>query len=434
MSHLEAIKSHNVFSAMERFEKNIVNVEFNSLSEEQIELLGRSKAIYQRFKIALNNCEQNYMSITWLNETESALVNLESNLATALNTSSAFNSYRDSCNTYIDRILEVVAKISILRNKNSFKEASKSFDEYSSIMFEYVKKISDSVDNAQLKVEEIEKSNVEFSNKCTNSLNTVIDKLNTEQKRLDNFSALYTEQMGKDKTHFTDLLAKFTTDNNSLAKTFRDEFEAEKNDFVYSFEALILDLKNKIEEQKENVNKIIEESQIKFDEHDKDVKKIVGTITANTFSAKYREVADNSNKRARNWHILSIVLMVVVSIFALFAFVFTINQHTTWVQLISRIFATTTIATGAAYAARQASKQEKIERYARKIEMEFVSIGPFIESLSDEKKADIKEEVARKIFGNPNALEFNDKSESYVPFDKLANVVKQIMEQIKKDN
>ena len=74
---------------------------------------------------------------------------------------------------------------------------------------------------------------------------------------------------------------------------------------------------------------------------------------------------------------------------------------------------------GAAYAARQASKQEKVERYARKIEMELVAIDPFISSLAEDKQSSIKEEISRKIFGNADAMEISNKDEPYTAMDKM---------------
>lgn len=140
------------------------------------------------------------------------------------------------------------------------------------------------------------------------------------------------------------------------------------------------------------------------------------------FSHKYKEVADDAHKRAKFWHGLAVVLMVAVGIFAVYAFVITVNADTSWVKLVSKIFATTTLVTGAAYAARQASKQEKVERYSRKIEMELVAIDPFISSLDEDKRSLIKEEIAKKIFGNSDTMEISSKDEAYTAMDKLTSI------------
>ena len=93
-----------------------------------------------------------------------------------------------------------------------------------------------------------------------------------------------------------------------------------------------------------------------------------------------------------------------------------------WVTLVAKIFATTTLVAGAAYSARQASKQEKVERYARKIEMELVAIDPFIASIEEERRSLIKEEIAKKIFGNADAMEISASDEAYPAIERLASI------------
>ena len=90
--------------------------------------------------------------------------------------------------------------------------------------------------------------------------------------------------------------------------------------------------------------------------------------------------------------------------------------------LIAKVFATSTLAASAAYSARQASKQEAVERYARKLEMELVTIDPFIESLSDDQKSALKVELTRKLFGNPKSMEITSQDESNPELDRIANI------------
>lgn len=131
---------------------------------------------------------------------------------------------------------------------------------------------------------------------------------------------------------------------------------------------------------------------------------------------------DDAHDRAKFWHLWAMILMVLVGGFAVYAFIITVNADTSWVKLVAKIFATTTLVTAAAYAARQASKQEKVERYARKIEMELVAIDPFIQSLEQEHQSMVKEEIARKIFGNADAMEISQKDEPYKAMDKLTSI------------
>ena len=103
-------------------------------------------------------------------------------------------------------------------------------------------------------------------------------------------------------------------------------------------------------------------------------------------------------------------------IFALCSFALPLNQGTDVVELMTKIFTTSAIATAAAYTARQASKQERVERYARQIEMELVSLEPYLLSLDDATKERIKEELAYKYFGKEDVMELkkNDNDDAKV--------------------
>ena len=63
-----------------------------------------------------------------------------------------------------------------------------------------------------------------------------------------------------------------------------------------------------------------------------------------------------------------------------------------------------------------------MERYARKIEMELVAIDPFIASIEEERRSLIKEEIAKKIFGNADAMEISASDEAYPAIERLASI------------
>ncbi len=54
--------------------------------------------------------------------------------------------------------------------------------------------------------------------------------------------------------------------------------------------------------------------------------------------------------------------------------------------------------------------------------MELVAIDPFISSLDEKKRSLIKEEIAKKFFGNADAMEINSKDEYYPAMDKLTSI------------
>jgi len=180
------------------------------------------------------------------------------------------------------------------------------------------------------------------------------------------------------------------------------------------------DVRNQFNEDKDAFDtqkgNLIEEYKQALDECVNQAKTIVGIVDMNMLSYKYKEVANDAKDRARIWHKITVALLVGLIIFALCSFALPLNQGTDVVELMTKIFTTSAIATAAAYTARQASKQERVERYARQIEMELVSLEPYLLSLDDATKERIKEELAYKYFGKEDVMELkkNDNDDAKV--------------------
>jgi hypothetical protein len=98
------------------------------------------------------------------------------------------------------------------------------------------------------------------------------------------------------------------------------------------------------------------------------------------------------------------VLLIAVGICVFFIFIKNPIEQLTMTNLVAKMFTTTTLAAGAVYAARQATKQEEIEKYSRKTEMELMAFDPFAASLPEDTRAALKEEFIKKTFGRDDVM------------------------------
>lgn len=99
---------------------------------------------------------------------------------------------------------------------------------------------------------------------------------------------------------------------------------------------------------------------------------------------------------------MGIMLIVGYLVFQLFTGI--VNEPLEWTNLVAKVFLTTTLGASAVYAARQATKQEVIEKYARKMEMELMAFDPFVASLTEERRDELKVELVKKIFGRDDVM------------------------------
>lgn len=421
-AYINKIQNHPIFLRIKEIEEEIISArELDNLSSIDVESFARISYVIENFLCALDTCDKNLVVESWLNDAVNAITNIKNYINSFKNNKNS-NALQTNCFTQLDLILQTTAKLNCVKSKQSLRGLMSAISKYTEVMDNHTEQLSQKVTELSDEIEKQKEKITSYETQSMTSLEGLQKTINEERKRLDGFASTYQSQMADDNKSFS-----------SMVEVLKEKFSITQEERKKDFETEIEHIKNaqkEIEEtsrsQREEIGSagtaLIDEYKQIFEEYKNQVVDIVGVINTNMFSYKYKEVADDAQKRAGKWHLITMLLMMVISIFAMLAFVSTINTDTNWVKLVAKIFTTTTLATGAAYAARQASKQEKVERYARKIEMELVSIDPFIESLDEKQRSEIKEELSKKLFGNTDAMGIGNKDEAYPVMDKLASV------------
>jgi hypothetical protein len=86
-------------------------------------------------------------------------------------------------------------------------------------------------------------------------------------------------------------------------------------------------------------------------------------------------------------------------IFAIVAFRDAQQTAIQWGEVGVRVFAALAFGLFGAYAARQAERQEESERHHRRFELELASIDPYLIDFPEEKRQEMKQELAKRMFG-----------------------------------
>ena len=431
-AHIEKIRTHAVYTSIAGVNDEISLVKnMEDISEDVLEEIARIASIVENFTSAVESCPSNFVAITWLNEASSACTNTKTYLAN-FRSNRNLSTLLSNATPQLDVILRNTVNLNCVKSSQTLRGANATTEKFIRTIGDYNKKLEDKVNQLQDRITEKENEIDNNAEKATSILSELKSSIDSEKQRLDTFALSYQSQMTEDQKEFSNMCSMlretFVSSQDERKKVFEEEVKANseaRNEFQETSSS-------EIEKMQLRSQEVIRDYSDKFSDYEKQVENIVGIVNTNMFSHKYKEVADDAHKRARFWHAIAVILMVLVSGFAVYAFVLTTNQDTSWVRLVAKIFATTTLVTGSAYSARQASKQEKVERYARKIEMELVAIDPFIESLDEDRRSSIKEEIARKIFGNSDGMEINTKDEPYTAVDKLASIEDLLAHIIKK--
>ena len=430
-AHTEKYENHAIHNNLKKVQEELeIVAQIENNSAQAIEVLARTSAVIENLAIALETCSVNLVAISWLDEASNSLNNIKNHLSTYKNNKDS-TALTNNTNGSLSTILLATSKLNCVQSTQNFRGAASASRKYISFLDGQNAQLITKVKSLEDEIARLKESIDNHEQASTTNLNELKVSIDTEKQRLDTFAVSYQSQMAEDQKSFIAMSEKlkesFATTQEERKNSFNEQIENAKKQ-----QKEIDDAANEQRKSFQNSGEqLIKEYDAKFNEFEKQVENIVGIVNTNMFSYKYKEVADDAHKRARFWHGVAIALMLAVSVFAVYAFIISANADTSWVKLVAKIFATTTLVTGAAYAARQASKQEKVERYARKIEMELVAIDPFIASMDEERRSTIKEEISRKIFGNADAMEISTKDEAYTAMDKLSSIEDMVLSILK---
>lgn len=392
------------------------------------EAIARIAFVVKNFETALSSCDKNLIIVAWLNDASTALQNIKSYL-TNYKSNKDSNQLKSNSFNQLDTLLQCTVKLNCVRSKQGLTGYTNAVSAYTQAMDAHNEQLQAKVKELEGEIETLRNQVADQEKTATQTVQTFQSALDTEKRRLDGFSTSYQNQMATDQKSFADFVEKLRTLFSEGQDERKKGFDSEISTIKNQQQTIDQEASAQRAEITKRSEELIRTYTDRFTEYQQQVQNIVGIVNTNMFSHRYKAVADDAHKRARIWHIITVILILVVGGFAVYSFILTANESTNWVRLIAKIFATSTLVTGAAYAARQASKQEKVERYTRKIEMELVAIDPFIDSLDEERKAAIKEEIARRIFGNSDGMEINSKDESFAALDKL-NSIEEILQSL----
>jgi hypothetical protein len=141
-----------------------------------------------------------------------------------------------------------------------------------------------------------------------------------------------------------------------------------------------------------------------------EVEKLVGVIGSLGVTSGYQKTADSARKSMWLWQGVAVIAMGAVIFFAFKAFLPTLQGAFSWETFAARVFLTITVGVLAAYAASQADRFFKIEKYNRKMALELAAIDPFIALLPPEEQQKFKLEIGRRSFAQEDVTSTDHKS------------------------
>jgi hypothetical protein len=243
-----------------------------------------------------------------------------------------------------------------------------------------------------------------------NLTKTLTDQQGQFSSAQENRSREFTTAQTESQKRFGDLIADYT-------KRFADqdaEFTRQRDTFATTAQSQLTALNETYER---GAQKILEQ----VDKHRKDVEKLVGVIGNLGVTSGYQTTANSARKSMWVWQIVAVVSMLGLIGFAFFAFLPAMKGGFTLEGFAMRAFLTVTVGVLAAYAATQADRFFQMERYNRKLALEFAAIDPFIALLPQEEQYKFKLEIGRRSFAQEDVPMAKHEKSPATTLDVLFN-------------
>lgn len=430
-SHIELVSNHAVHSLVDALEKRISDTLLDTELEVGIvEELNRELLIILTFKQILDESDKKFISLGILNKTSDIIGRLTNNINGFV--ANRTENYIENNKPIIEELLEAIPKISMFNTRGELNVANNIIKEYSDKL-DYI------VGLLQSKTKSVISEN-----------NVLVEKIKQQNEEIENLKVTVEQLDDVNKNNINNNLNDLRENSHKLLDEFRQNNNNTLSDYEKSLKTTLNDDDEKYKAQRDNFNilytgikdekdELIASISEELDGYVETVKNIVGQVNTTMFSYKYKQVADDAKNRSLGWNVAVAISMIVAIALAYYTLdsISSLNGYDNyWFAVISRSIIVLLAVSFAAYSAKQADYQNRVERYARKVEMELVAFDTFVSDLKEEKRVALKESIAQRIFINrEDIIEENTKVDSGLGVEKMVSeIVGKVTEQIPKIN
>ncbi len=281
---------------------------------------------------------------------------------------------------------------------------------------------------------------IDKKNSLLENIKELTESLEEKEKRLIELSAHIDQKKSEVDTHVSEWQNQFSTAQDSRSQSFsqwRDEFSNERS---MEITEEIDGYKTKLAESsltfEEKINNILSDGEEKHQL----ILELYQITADDSVGASFLKNAKDEKKQADNWRRISIGFILATVTWMLFAYSIStqpsmksnittneiqhkvgevevaklkenpkkeINaiEYIPWYKLFITFSLSGVLLWGSAYSAQQSTKHRKNEKKARWFALEVRAIDPFISTLEEKDRNELKKQFSQKIFGQLSATE-----------------------------
>lgn len=227
--------------------------------------------------------------------------------------------------------------------------------------------------------EAIEKAKADFQNKVDQQ----VQELTTKSQETE---AAIAQQKARTDEAISTFQKQFAESQDQRSAAFKEESEQ---------------LEAKIETVETSATETIKQLVESIEKQRDRARDIVGVISATGTASAYGKEAKAQEKIANHWRWMAVGFAILASAVAVWGILQAASKDVNIGESLTKIVGTVAFTGIAGYAASQSARHRHREERAKRLELELVVFGPFIEDLDSERKQAAREALVARLFGAP---------------------------------
>lgn len=422
MNQTEIIKNHEIYSSVKeaiRLSSEIRNSE--KITFDFLESIDETHYVLFTFEILLLKLDPLLINLKVLDSVNNTIRNLNANFL-EIQKNPTSSGHLANVKTYTINLIDNLhffRSLNTIDELDGIREATVSFR---MSIAQHLRHVTNDIQEreVQLKnlasqVEDLKRQLQSLSTRSDNSINDFQRQFSESEamrQREHNAAALERAQ------HFQNDLDKY---DQKIAE-LNSRFEYDLNDMEERFDKYL----EKFEVGQQGKLDRAEEILSKLNEYQAAAKKVLGTITVDGHAAGYQKVADSARKTKYIWQIGTVVLFLLLIVSAVWnAFGDSVGFN--WTKLAAKWSVTLAIGAAVAYTAKQAARQDQVERNNRNMELQMATIDPYLDIFNEDERREIKRQLVDRIFTGYPSKDEQTNQQVVVSHSELGKIIEGII-------
>lgn len=380
----------------EQFKKHPIHLmlkEINHLLSERLYTDNKQRSEKRRiskliniFEEVLKNIDPELTPRQILHDIFSILEDVQRQLVSYSSTGD--HDYLRGANDSMDNALKHLSQLLSIAKRSEAMQPVKGLEK---LLDELAKNI---YDRKQLLEDEIREMS-KLSKTQDEKLRDLSNSINAKRQETDSLISSWQEQYSHDQSERNRDFAKRQQEITEIFTIWKNDFEEKAK---IQFDQLVNTGNEKIfTEQEKFINEISSLTEDANKKH-KQILDLYGLVASNSVASGYLKNAEDEKKQADFWRWGTIVFIALTALWLIASYI--VNyMNFSWERVIATIPVTGILIFGAVYSSKQSSLHRQNEKRTRWFSLEMKAIGPFIESLPEEERNNLKSKISERLFG-----------------------------------